>query len=112
VFTARRAGGTKKGREFDPRPLDNCKAIQEQQTQKKVNTDSHRKASKLLSTPPGRLEPPTSPVNTQMTLSTLKSNPDFCDTIVWKLHDEQLAAYIAYVLPVSQGEKREIRKLF
>jgi hypothetical protein len=23
----------KKGREFDPRPLDNCKAIQEQQTQ-------------------------------------------------------------------------------
>jgi len=47
-----------------------------------------------------------------MTLSTLKSNPDFCDTIVWKLHDEQLAAYIAYVLPVSQGEKREIRKLF
>jgi hypothetical protein len=25
--------GTKKGREFDPRPLSNCKAIQEQQTQ-------------------------------------------------------------------------------
>src|SRR5260370_8835680 len=34
------------------------------------------------------------------------------DTIVWKLHDEQLAAYIAYVLTVSKGEKREIRKLF
>lgn len=34
------------------------------------------------------------------------------DKIVWKLHDEQLAAYIAYVLTVSQGEKREIRKLF
>jgi len=34
------------------------------------------------------------------------------DKIVWKLHDEQLAAYIAYVLAVSQGEKREIRKLF
>lgn len=34
------------------------------------------------------------------------------DQIVWKLHDEQLAAYIAYVLAVSQGEKREIRKLF
>jgi len=34
------------------------------------------------------------------------------DKIVWKLHDEQLAAYIAYVLVVSQGEKREIRKLF
>jgi hypothetical protein len=34
------------------------------------------------------------------------------DRIVWKLHDEQLAAYIAYVLAVSQGEKREIRKLF
>jgi hypothetical protein len=33
------------------------------------------------------------------------------DKIVWKLHDEQLAAYIAYVLAVSQGEKREIRKL-
>ena len=34
------------------------------------------------------------------------------DKIVWKLHDEQLAAYIAYVLTVSRGEKREIRKLF
>jgi hypothetical protein len=34
------------------------------------------------------------------------------DKIVWKLHDEQLAAYIAYVLSVCQGEKREIRKLF
>ena len=34
------------------------------------------------------------------------------DQIVWKLHDEQLAAYIAYVLTVSKGEKREIRKLF
>jgi hypothetical protein len=34
------------------------------------------------------------------------------DKIVWKPHDEQLAAYIAYVLAVSQGEKREIRKLF
>lgn len=34
------------------------------------------------------------------------------DKIVWKLHDEQLAAYIAYVLTVSKGEKREIRKLF
>jgi hypothetical protein len=34
------------------------------------------------------------------------------DKIVWKLHDEQLAAYIAYVLMVSKGEKREIRKLF
>jgi hypothetical protein len=34
------------------------------------------------------------------------------EKIVWKLHDEQLAAYIAYVLAVSQGEKGEIRKLF
>jgi hypothetical protein len=34
------------------------------------------------------------------------------DKIVWKLHDEQLAAYIAYVLTVSKGEKREIRELF
>ena len=34
------------------------------------------------------------------------------DKIVWKLHDEQLAAYIAYVLTVSKGEKREIRKMF
>jgi hypothetical protein len=34
------------------------------------------------------------------------------DKIVWKLHDEQLAAYISYVLAVSKGEKREIRKLF
>ena len=34
------------------------------------------------------------------------------DKIVWKLHDEQLAAYIAYVLTVSKGEKGEIRKLF
>lgn len=34
------------------------------------------------------------------------------DKIVWKLHDEQFAAYIAYVLTVSKGEKREIRKLF
>jgi hypothetical protein len=34
------------------------------------------------------------------------------DKIVWKLHDEQLAAYIAYVLGVNKGEKREIRKLF
>jgi len=34
------------------------------------------------------------------------------DKIVCKLHDEQLAAYIAYVLTVSKGEKREIRKLF
>jgi hypothetical protein len=34
------------------------------------------------------------------------------DKIVWKLHDEQLAAYIAYVLAVSKGEKREIRELF
>jgi hypothetical protein len=34
------------------------------------------------------------------------------DKIVWRLHDEQLAAYIAYVLTVSKGEKREIRKLF
>ena len=34
------------------------------------------------------------------------------DQVVWKLHDEQLAAYIAYVLAVSKGEKREIRKLF
>jgi hypothetical protein len=34
------------------------------------------------------------------------------DKIVWKLRGEQLAAYIAYVLAVSQGEKREIRKLF
>jgi hypothetical protein len=34
------------------------------------------------------------------------------DKIVWKLHDEQLAAYIAYVFAVSKGEKREIRKLF
>jgi len=34
------------------------------------------------------------------------------EKIVWKLHDEQLAAYIAYVLAVSRGEKDEIRKLF
>jgi hypothetical protein len=34
------------------------------------------------------------------------------DKIVWKLHDEQLAAYIAYVLTVSKGKKCEIRKLF
>jgi hypothetical protein len=34
------------------------------------------------------------------------------DKIVWKLHDEQLAAYIAYVLAVSKGETPEIRKLF
>src|SRR5258708_40198664 len=34
------------------------------------------------------------------------------DKIVWKLHDEELAAYIAYVLAVSKGEKREIRELF
>jgi len=34
------------------------------------------------------------------------------DQVVWKLHDEQLAAYIAYVLAVSKGEKRAIRKLF
>lgn len=34
------------------------------------------------------------------------------DAIVWKLHDEQLAAYIAYVLAVSKGEKHEIRRLF
>ncbi len=41
----------------------------------------------------------------------LKSAIRNIDKIVWKLHDEQLAAYIAYVLLVSQGEKREIRKL-
>lgn len=34
------------------------------------------------------------------------------DDIIWKLHDEQLASYIAYVLVVSRGEKRDIRKLF
>src|SRR5262249_30692892 len=34
------------------------------------------------------------------------------DKIVWKLHDEQLTAYVAYVLVVSKGEKREIRRLF
>jgi len=42
----------------------------------------------------------------------LKSAIRKIDEITWKLHDEQLAAYIAYVLAVSQGEKREIRKLF
>jgi hypothetical protein len=42
----------------------------------------------------------------------LKSAIRKIDKIVWKLHDEQLAAYIAYVLAVSKGEKREIRKLF
>src|SRR5258708_19695515 len=42
----------------------------------------------------------------------LKSAIRRIDRVVWKLHDEQLAAYIAYVLAVSQGEKREIRKLF
>jgi hypothetical protein len=34
------------------------------------------------------------------------------DKIVWKLYDEQLAAYMAYVLAISKGEKRETRKLF
>jgi hypothetical protein len=42
----------------------------------------------------------------------LKSAIRKIDEITWKLHDEQLAAYIAYVLAISQGEKREIRKLF
>jgi hypothetical protein len=42
----------------------------------------------------------------------LKSAIRKIDQIVWKLHDEKLAAYIAYVLAVSKGEKREIRKLF
>ena len=42
----------------------------------------------------------------------LKSAIRKIDKIVWKLHDEQLAAYIAYVLAVSKGERREIRKLF
>ena len=42
----------------------------------------------------------------------LKSAIRKIDEITWKLHDEQLAAYIAYVLVVSQGERREIRKLF
>ena len=42
----------------------------------------------------------------------LKSAIRKIDVTVWKLHDEQLAAYIAYVLTVSKGEKREIRKLF
>ena len=42
----------------------------------------------------------------------LKSAIRKIDEIAWKLHDEQLAAYIAYVLAVSRGEKREIRKLF
>src|ERR1700741_5390290 len=44
--------------------------------------------------------------------SHLKTAIRKIDKIVWKLHDEQLAAYIAHVLAVSQGEKREIRKLF
>jgi hypothetical protein len=39
----------------------------------------------------------------------LKSAIRQIDRIVWKLHDEQLAAYITYVLRVSKGEKREIR---
>ncbi len=34
------------------------------------------------------------------------------EEVVFKLYDEQLAAYIAYVLAVSRGDKREIRKLF
>jgi hypothetical protein len=42
----------------------------------------------------------------------LKSAIRQIDRIGWKLHDEQLAAYIAYILAVSRGEKREIRKQF
>lgn len=34
------------------------------------------------------------------------------DKVVWKLHDEQLAAYIAYVEAVCWNNKREVRKLF
>ncbi|MGH9686528.1 MAG: hypothetical protein ACRD5K_05490 [Candidatus Acidiferrales bacterium] len=34
------------------------------------------------------------------------------DQAAWKLHDEQLAASIAYVLAVCRSDKREIRKLF
>jgi len=34
------------------------------------------------------------------------------DQAMWKLHDEQLAAYIAYVMAVCRDNKREIRKLF
>jgi len=34
------------------------------------------------------------------------------DEVAFRLYDEQLAAYMAYVLAVSKGEKREIQKLF
>lgn len=34
------------------------------------------------------------------------------DQVMWKLHDEQLAADIAYVMAVCGDDKREIRKLF
>jgi len=34
------------------------------------------------------------------------------DQVAFRLYDEQLATYIAYVLAVSRGEKREIRRLF
>jgi len=34
------------------------------------------------------------------------------DQVAFGLYDEQLATYIAYVLAVSRGEKREIRRLF
>jgi hypothetical protein len=34
------------------------------------------------------------------------------DQVMWKLHDEQLAADIAYVMAVCGDNKREIRKLF
>jgi len=38
VIPGFKSGGHKKGREFDPRPLDNCKAIQEQQTRHQYST--------------------------------------------------------------------------
>jgi len=34
------------------------------------------------------------------------------DQVAFRLYDEQLATYIAYVLAISRGEKREIRRLF
>ena len=34
------------------------------------------------------------------------------DQVVWKLHDEQLAADGAYIEAVSRGDKREILKLY
>jgi len=42
----------------------------------------------------------------------LKSAIRKIDEVAWKLNDEQIATSIAYVLAVSRGEKRHIRKLF